>query len=78
MEIHYIGKHGSFKKAFIHALSKNVSLQMTWQTNDDLKLVTVSNTEYEQEMITGSHDIACVQLVNIDYKPAYNPYNCYI
>ena len=45
------------KKAFIHALSKNVSLQMTWQTNDDLKLVTVSNTEYEQEMITGPHDI---------------------
>ena len=55
--MNYIGKHGSFKKAFIHAISKDVSLQMTSQTNDDLKLVTVSNTEYEQEMITGPHDI---------------------
>ena len=45
------------KKAFIHALSKDVSLEMTWQAIDDFELVTVSNTEYEQEMITGPHDI---------------------
>ena len=35
------------KKAFIHALSKDVSLEMTWQAIDDFELVTVSNTEYE-------------------------------
>ena len=29
---------------------------MTWKTNDALKLVTVSNTEYELEMITGPDD----------------------
>ena len=39
------------------SVSKDVSLEMTWQTIDDFKLVTVSNTEYELEMITGLDDI---------------------
>ena len=45
------------KKSFHSSLSKDVSLEMTWQAIDDFELVTVSNTEYEQEMITGPHDI---------------------
>ena len=45
------------KKHFHLLVSKDVSLEMTWQTIDDFKLVTVSNTEYELEMITGLDDI---------------------
>ena len=45
------------KKNFHSSLSKDVSLEMTWQTIDDFKLVTVSNTEYELEMITGLDDM---------------------
>ena len=45
------------KKSFHSSFSKDVSLNMTWQAIDDFELVTVSNTEYEQEMITGPHDI---------------------
>ena len=35
------------KKSFHSSLSKDVSLEMTWQAIDDFELVTVSNTEYE-------------------------------
>ena len=45
------------KKSFHSSLSKNVSLEMTWQAIDDFELVTVSNTEYELEMITGLDDM---------------------
>ena len=38
------------KKSFHSSLSKDVSLEMTWQAIDDFELVTVSNTEYELEM----------------------------
>ena len=42
------------KKNFHSSLSKDVSLL---DIIDDFKLVTVSNTEYELEMITGLDDI---------------------
>ena len=45
------------KKSFHSSLSKNVSLEMTWQAIDDFELVTVSNTEYELEMITVLDDM---------------------
>ena len=45
------------KKSFHSSLYKNVSLEMTWQAIDDFELVTVSNTEYELEMITGLDDM---------------------
>jgi hypothetical protein len=45
------------KKSFHSSLSKDVSLEMTWQAIDDFELVTVSNTEYELEMITGLDDM---------------------
>ena len=38
------------EKSFHSSLSKDVSLEMTWQAIDDFELVTVSNTEYELEM----------------------------
>ena len=42
------------KKSFIHHFPKLFNLiEMTWQAIDDFKLVTVSNTEYKLEMITG-------------------------
>jgi hypothetical protein len=43
--------YGSVKKNFHSSLSKDVS---QLDTIDDFKLVTVSNTEYELEMITGT------------------------
>jgi len=45
--------YGSCKKTFHSSLSKDVSLL---DIIDDFKLVTVSNTEYELEMITGLDD----------------------
>ena len=45
------------KKSFHSSLSKDVSLEMTWQAIDDFELVTVSNTEYDLEMITGLDDM---------------------
>ena len=45
------------KKSFHSSLSKDVSLEMTWQAIDDFELVTVSNTEYELEMITSLGDM---------------------
>jgi hypothetical protein len=45
------------KNHFNSSVSQDFSLEMTWQTIDDFKLVTVSNTEYELEMITGLHDM---------------------
>ena len=44
-------------KNFHPSVSKDVSLDMTWHTIDDFKLVAVSNKEYELEMITGLDDI---------------------
>ena len=46
------------KKSFIHYFPKLFNLiEMTWQAIDDFELVTVSNTEYELEMITGLDDM---------------------
>ena len=52
------------KKSFIHHSQKLFNLiEMTWQAIDDFKLVTVSNTEYKLEMITGLDGI-----INFDQK----------